>query len=501
MSFKVSFIFYNNFTAYSWSPAIQALSAYIKKHTDCETDLIHINDRYGISSDPEIIIERLKASKPDLIAFTSTSFGYNLVNELAGRIKKKLPDPFIVLGGVHATIKPEDLIYSNFDAYCIGEGEKPLLNLVNRMRKGINYFDTPSFQFRSNGSVIKNPLEPYEKNLDDLPSYDWDIFDSHKLLELRKGWLSLSFSRGCPFNCNFCINHRMKAILGANGYVRQKSVKNSISELLDLIKKFPYIKVFNFEDDILIFNRSWTDEFIQVYKEKIYKKYGIKFKIEARVDLIIETTVRGLKEAGCQEVQFGVETGNSKLRNFILNKSISDEQIISAFDLCWDYKINTLAFVMLGIPGETEGTVMDTIRMLARIRPYLIRPSFIFPIYGTEFYNYCAKHGLLKKDIDGYGTYLWTQGVPIVLKDIEEDTLVRRMVLLPWYINIELGLEKYIDLIGKYDSGKFVKDGKSCFKSVLEADKAMDSELTRLNTPHYRYFNDELNYLQYVKGE
>jgi len=500
MPFKVSFIFYNNLTAYSWSPAIQALSAYIKIHAGCKTELIHINDRYGIVSKPEVIIEKLKASKPDLIAFTSTSFGYSQVNELAGQIKKEFPETLIILGGVHATIKPEDLINSNFDAYCIGEGEKPLLNLINKIQEGVSYTETPSFQFKRNGGIIRNPLEPFEKNLDMLPPYDWDIFDSSSLLEARKGWISLSFSRGCPFNCNFCINHRMKDILGIKGYVRQKSVKRSIEELLKLIDKFPSIKVFNFEDDILIFNKSWTSEFIRTYKEKIYEKYGIKFKIEARVDVINEEIIKELKEAGCQEIQFGVETGNSELRNFILNKSISDEQIICAFDLCHKYGINTLAFIMLGLPKETETTVMDTIRLLARIKPYLIRPSFIFPIYGTGFYNYCVENQLLKEGIGEYGTYLWTQGVPVRLNGIKEEALVRYMALLPWYINAELGLEDYKSLISEYGNKRFIVNDKTEFKAALERDEDKNRELTSRNISHYRYFNDELNYLQYVKG-
>ena len=401
---------------------------------------------------------------------------------------------------MHATIKPEDLISSNFDAYCIGEGEKPLLNLIDKIQKGITYIDTLSFQFKCNGNIIKNPLEPFEKDLDALPPYDWDIFDSSGLLEERKGWISLSLSRGCPFNCNFCINHKMKSILGVNGYVRQKSVKRSIDELIDLIHKFPSIKVFNFEDDILIFNKSWTNEFILGYRKKIYEKYGIKFKIEARVDVINEEIIKDLKEAGCQEIQFGVETGNPKLRNFILNKSISDEQIIHAFDLCRKYEINTLAFIMLGLPGETEATVIDTIRLLARIKPYLIRPSFIFPIYGTEFYNYCVENQVLKEGIGEYETYLWTQGVPVRLDGIEEEVLIRYMVLLPWYINVELGLEDYKSLISEYGNKRFIADDKAGFKVVLEGDRDKNYELTSRNISHYSYFNDELNYLQYVKG-
>jgi len=498
MPFKVVFVFYNNFTAYSWSPAIQALSAYIKEHADCETILIHISDKYDTSSEYTVIIEKLRAAKPNLIAFTSTSFGYYQINELVGKIKKAFPRIPIILGGIHPTIKPDDLVSSNFDAFCIGEGEKPLLTLIQRMQKGEGYLDTPSFHFKANGCIIKNNLEPYEKDLDMLPPYDWDIFDTHKLLKLRQGWISLSLSRGCPFNCNFCINHKMKEIQGAKGYVRHRSVEFAMNELLDLIHRFP-IKVFNFEDDILVSNRKWAIEFLSRYKREIYERYSVRFKIEARVDIVKEDIIKELKESGCQEIQFGVETGNHKLRNFILNKNISDEQILNAFSLCWKYRINTLAFVMLGIPGETSDTIMDTVTMLSKIKPYLIRPSFIFPIYGTGFYNYCLQNNLLKEDILKHKSYLWTEGIPISLNEISEDMLTRFMVLLPWYINVELGLKEYEKLIKRYSSLDFIdiSNKRVNFQFVLEEDKRQSLYFSENKIPHYRYGNDELSYLQY----
>ncbi len=498
MSFKVAFIFYNNFTAYSWSPAIQALSSYIKHHADCETTLIHVNDKYAIPSDYKAVIERLNIDKPDLIAFTSTSFGFYQINELAGSIKNIFPKIPIILGGIHSTIKPEDLADSNFDAFCIGEGEKPLLTLIKSMQRGEDYFNTPSFHFKSNGTIIRNPLEPYEKDLDNLPPYDWDIFDTYKLLQLREGWISLSLSRGCPFNCNFCINHKMKDIQGARGYVRHKSVEIAMNELLDLIHRFP-IKVFNFEDDILVSNRKWAINFLSRYKREIYEKHGIRFKVEARVDIVKEDIIKELKEAGCQEIQFGVETGNSMLRNFILNKDISDDQILNAFSLCWKYRINTLAFIMIGIPGETENTIMDTVAILSKIKPYLIRPSFIFPIYGTGFYNYCLQNNLLKEDILKHKSYLWTEGVPIYLKDISEDLLTSYMILLPWHINIELGLKEYEKLIERYSSLDFIdiKNKRSNFNLVLEEDRRQSLYFSENKISHYRYLKDELSYLQY----
>lgn len=498
MSFKVTFIFYNNFTAYSWSPAIQALSSYIKQHANCETTLIHINDKYGVRSNHESVIERLNSIKPDLIAFTSTSFGFYQINELAGSIKKVFSAIPIILGGIHSTIKPDDLEDSNFDAFCIGEGEKPLVTLIKKMQRNEDYFSTPSFHFKSNRTIIRNVLEPYEKNLDNLPPYDWEIFDTHKLLKLREGWVSLSLSRGCPFNCNFCINHKMKEIQGAKGYVRHKSVGRAISELLYLISRFP-IKVFNFEDDILISSRSWASEFLSRYKNEIYEKYGIRFKVEARVDMITESIIKELKTAGCQEIQFGVETGNSMLRNFILNKNISDDQILNAFTLCWKYHINTLAFVMMGIPGETVDTIMDTVIMLSKIKSYLIRPAFIFPIYGTGFYSYCLQNNLLKEDILKYKSYLWTEGVPIYLKDISEESLIRYIIMLPWYINVELGLKDYEKMIKKYASLDFinVKNKKLSFQLILEEDRRQSLYFSENKISHYRYLNQELSYLQY----
>jgi len=500
MPFKIVFIFHNNFTAFSWSPAIQALSAYVKKHCGSGVGLIHINDKHGFSSKTEAIIRRIKKDKPGLIAFTSTSFGYSEVNRLAGVLKKFFPKTPIILGGVHATIRPQDLEKSNFDAFCIGEGEEPLAMLIRKLKNKQDYHDTPSFYFKKGGKIVKNRLHPYEKNLNNLPAYDWDIFDTAKLLKLRNGWISLSVSRGCPFNCNFCINHNMKRILGAAGYVRQKSAGLAIKELKDLIGRFD-IKVFNFDDDILIFNKKWTRDFLSSYRKEIYQKYGIKFKVEARVDMIDENIAKMLKEAGCQEIQFGVETGSPRLRNLVLNKHTSDVQIIRAFDICHKYDINTLAFIMLGIPGETEQTLMDTVRLLARIKPYLIRPSFIFPIYGTVFYQYCKKRNFLKKGLDKYKTYLWTEGVPLLLKGLNEDMLIKHLIFMPWYINVQLGLKNYGAMISAFKDKSLVLKDKRIFNKILELDGKQSMGLSYKHVPHYSYFSEELSYLRYCGGK
>lgn len=128
---KILFIFPNFNAPYCWSPSIQILSAVLKRNGH-RTFLIHINDQHAFPNNSKEIVKEVKRINPDLIGFTGTSFDFQRINEIAGDIKKKF-NGLVVLGGIHATIKPDDLRGSNFDAFCVGEGEKALLELANRL--------------------------------------------------------------------------------------------------------------------------------------------------------------------------------------------------------------------------------------------------------------------------------------------------------------------------------------------------------------------------------
>jgi radical SAM superfamily enzyme YgiQ (UPF0313 family) len=403
---NINLVFPNIHTPLSFSPALQIISAVLKKEGHIVT-LTHINKDMIPNEDKDIMEDIIK-NNPDLIGFTSTSFEYNRVNELAGIIKNVLNIP-IILGGVHATISTEDFKDSNFDAFIVGEGEKIIVDIANGKvePKGILYGEST-------------------RDLNELPFFDWDLFDSKKIIESKNGWLDINLSRGCPFKCAFCCNDILNKIKKIS-YTRRRNVDNSINEILYVMSRFN-VSVISFLDDEFLADRKWLLEFLN----RFIKEIKLTFKIEARVDTFDEDKAKLLKKSGCIEIQFGVESGSEKVREF-LYKRITDQDIEEAFNLCRKYKINTYAYIMIGIPIETEEDLEETFIFLSKIRPNIIRPTFLCPVKGTKIYDYCYNNDLFKKNVT-----VWNYESPLKLK-VSDD------IIRDYWVNFPNKINKYIE--------------------------------------------------------
>ena len=489
--FKILFIFPNINSGYSWNPAIQILSAVLKKE-GYPTYLIHIHEKHGIPYKPENIIKKIKRINPKVIAVTATSFEYDSMNELAKHIKKNNIKAFLILGGMQATLQPEVFENSYFDSFCIGEGEKPLLKLVNALYGKKDYTRIKSLWIKKNGSIIKNPIDKFIMDLNSLPFFDWEIFDTKKMLKNRNGWLSIAFSRGCPFNCSFCVNQALKKIKGGERYIRRKSPENAISELKYLANSYE-IKVFNLDDDLFVLDKKWFLRFVKLYKQEIFEHFKIQYKIEARADTLDPEITEYLKLTGCKEVQIGVETGDEILRNNIINKGINDSQIKKAIRLVKDQGIQVFIFIMIGIPGETIQSILKTVNLITELKPYLIRPTFYVPIPCTPLYEYCIQHNLLRKNriIKNHFSESALQ-----LPTIPDDVLLKHKILLPWYINRNLGLIKYEKALKQFSEDSY-EQFLNKFNYIVSLDQSLSKE--HKNYEHYSYFKKNINYLVFHK--
>jgi radical SAM superfamily enzyme YgiQ (UPF0313 family) len=501
---KILFVYPNFGTPFSFHTGIRILSAVLKRN-GVSTALLHLHEEHGIPNKTETIISQVKEYAPDLIGFTATTFEYKVANKIAGDLKKAFPEIPIIIGGIHATIKPDDLESSNFDGFCVGEGENALVELVNRMAGGKDYTRTGSFWFKTSSGIVSNPMLPVVENLDELPYYDMEIMDTKKLLQKRNHWLNIGFSRGCPYNCSFCINSLLKKITYPDGnlknYLRKNSVDRTIEELEDIISKYgKYIEVFNFDDDLLMLYKDWMIEFSQKYKERIYEKYGVTYAINARVETMDKDVIEAMSKSGCREIRIGFETGSYELRKNILNKAITDEQLINAFLLCDRYGIKTNAFAMLGIPGETKESINTTFSLLSKLKPYLIRLTFLHPIIYTEIYDYCEKHALFKSGSSM--TDQFTES-PLKLENISDEDLLRYRILFPWYLNTYLSAEaaKYSRLIEQFADMSYSKlSNQETLQEIIKVDNGISAELESKHIPHYRYFQNNLYYFQ-LKGK
>lgn len=212
-------------------------------------------------------IKKIRQFKPDIIGFTSTTMDFDFCVRVANEIKNNFDIP-IVFGGVHPTTAPEETINKKpVDMVCIGEGERALTELLDKIQKGETVENIKNFWFKKQGKIIKNHVRPLIENLDVL-SCDRELFDYKKYLKARGYIVDISAGRGCPYRCTYCINHVLQRLYEGRGkYVRLRSVENIIQEIQELQKKY-CIEGIAFPDDTFTYNKRWLKDFCNEYAKK-----------------------------------------------------------------------------------------------------------------------------------------------------------------------------------------------------------------------------------------
>lgn len=345
------------------------------------------------------LIKRVKNENPDLICFSGCSPMFPFMRKFASwLVESKIGVPTIC-GGIHATIAPEETIGTEgIDMICRGEGEAALSELCRKLEKNEDVGDIRNLWIKRNGEIIRNPLRPIVNDLDDLPFPDRSIFDYGSLYAEREGRLSFLVSRGCPYNCTYCCNHLIRKIYGTQGKaIRFRSVDNVITEMKQLVERYPFINMLDFDDDILFLWRKWAEEFTEKYSREI----GLPFICNARANLTTKALVDLLKKAGCCHVKFGLESGNEYICNEVLNRNLTIEQVKEAFALCKEAGLITESFSMVGIPYETPRTVLDTIKLNSAIGVDKMQVTIYQPYQGTKLADLCEEEGFfVRKDLE-----------------------------------------------------------------------------------------------------
>ncbi len=330
-----------------------------------------------------------------IVGFSSVSSQFNFVKEMAALIKEKFPQIIIVCGGVHPTINPDCVLENDFlDGIFIGESENSFIEFLKKIENGESYKNTDNFAYSKNSKVIINKLKPPITNLDSLPYPDKEIYPFDDTLKAI-GSAPFLFSRGCPYLCSYCSNHAIAKVYGLRrNRPRYRSPESSIREIEEAISKFRILTV-SIMDDIFGMDRKWREEFCEKYKKRIRKR----FLCILRVNLIDEEFIRLLKNAGCYRISIGIESGNEYVRNEIMNRRMSNAQIIRAFDIVRKYGLQTNAINIIGVPGETEDMLKDTIKLNRKVRPTSSGVNIFYPYKGTKLGDYCFEKGLVNRQL------------------------------------------------------------------------------------------------------
>ena len=367
----------------------QVVSAVLKEqgHT-CDLSVISMDGQRGV-------LANVRATKPDIVAFSISSFGYQWAVEAAKEIKSEI-DTVTVFGGPHPTYFPDFATTEGIDYACRGEGEGAMVDLANAVDAGKSADEIPNLMRRGpDGKLIANPLRPLIGDLDSLPFPDREIYFKYGPLR-RLGYKRFLVGRGCPYGCSYCFNKAAQEMYkGLGKYVRHRSPADVVEEIRQVRDRYD-LKTVGFSDDTFTTNKKWLLEFLDLYRREI----SVPFTCLTRINELDEEIAQGLADAGCHYVSFGLEVGNEEIRKSILNRRMSDDEIRSKSKMLRDVGVPFLTYNMFGVPGEKAEDGLKTIQLNADIGASQMGASVFSPLLGTAIFDYCKREGFLDDDFD-----------------------------------------------------------------------------------------------------
>ncbi len=337
------------------------------------------------------IMARLEAIKPELLLYSTFTQDIQRYARLDALIKKRMKVTSLI-GGHGPTYDPERIVNTGIDAMCIGEGERALTEYVDSGFKG-NRNILCSDEF-SNVKGAKSGWFAFAA-LDDLPMPDRSLVYAEDAVLREQPSKQFMAGRGCPYKCTYCHNHAFNEKFKESGpIIRFKSVDYLIAEINEVKRRWP-LKTVVFQDDVFILKREWLMEFC----ERFPREVGLPFTCNIKAEIAVrEEIVQALKAGGCIHAAWSIESGNDHLRNDVLKRNMSREQILGAAKNLNKYKIPHRIGNVLGIPGETFANIRETLELNIASRPNLAIGSVFVPYPGLELTEYALKNSYLDAD-------------------------------------------------------------------------------------------------------
>lgn len=344
------------------------------------------------------------AFNPEAVGITSVTPTFsNAVKwgELSKKLNKDVP---VIFGGAHASIAPEEVMKKTcVDAVVAGEGEitvKELFDALSNKRpdlKGIK-----GVYYKREGKIVANDKRPLVDDLDSIPFPDRSLLKKPRAFmppdAMRSPIATILTSRGCPGDCTFCCAVRI-----FSKRFRARTVANMMREIEHLVRH-EGVKEIHILDDLFIANKQRVLELSRELKKKGISVY-FQLLNGVRTDFTNRDVLKILKDMGVKAIGYGVESGNEDILKKA-RKYIPLHITRNAFKLSKELGFETWAFLIFGLPGETEETIKETIKFTKELDPDFAKFQILIPISGTEVSTQLAKDNLILSDnYDDYGFF------------------------------------------------------------------------------------------------
>lgn len=330
-------------------------------------------------------VERIRALQPGVIGLSGMT---PMLAEIIHTIRLVRPlAKKLILGGVHATRFHDTVLdeLPQIDAAVVGEGENVAVALLDWWDQGGLGTPPPGVVIRGH-EFTEAPVPA------DLGSMPWPArhlvpHDRYRYpFQTAEGFTTLISSRGCPFRCTFCD----KTVSGSGW--RARPALDVVNELQEIKERYGIGYVCIFDDNFTLKRRR----VVEICEEILRRQLDIAWKCEARVDGIDEELAKLMARAGCRTVAFGVESGNQESLDF-LKKDQELPRMHRAISACRAAGIETVAYVLVGIPGETPSSSLNTLQFALDADLDFIQFSTLSPFPGTELYDVAMREGWFRE--------------------------------------------------------------------------------------------------------
>ncbi|MFH1202409.1 MAG: radical SAM protein, partial [Candidatus Omnitrophota bacterium] len=368
----------------------------------------------------DLFVEEVLSKDALVIGFSVYNTTKRLSLELAKRIKVRSPDKFIILGGQQCFTKEsvEGLIKDKaVDAIVMGEGDEIFPELVGKIDKLKKIDFCPGLIYKENGKIIDCGMRPPVSSLDRLPFPDFSDFSLQSYGNPHQ--LPILSSRGCPYPCVFCSTKLF--------WIKYRSMSGEriFQEIEYQLKRYEGVHFFTFNDHVINADMESLSNFCGLVLEKKSKKGQDSFiwdKLIWRGAVVIRPEMdkeflKKMKESGCIELEYGIESGSSRIRERMKKHPISIEVVERVIRDTHEAGISVRANFMFGFPGETEEEFQETLRFLKKNKDVFtqVHPSetfchvdphtYLFDHY-EEFGITNCDHSLFWESSDGGNNYL-----------------------------------------------------------------------------------------------
>lgn len=337
--------------------------------------------------------EKILVCNADLIvAETSTPSFFNDIAILRD-IHSSLPDSRMVLCGSHASVFSEQILsrYDFINYILSGEYEYTLLDLAGHLDGNLPLSCVLGLAYREGGKIKVNKSRPTIDNLDNLP---WPEREALPIYRYNDGFCNLPApnvqmwaSRGCPFECAFCL--WPQTIYRERKY-RKRSPGFVVDEMEYLIERFNFKAVY-FDDDTFNIDRNHV---LGICKEIKRRNIKIPWAAMARADLMDAELLEVLAASGLYALKYGIESADQNVLG-LCRKSMNADKALKTVRITKEAGIRVHLTFCLGLPGENKRSIEKTARFIRDAQPDSLQVSFATPFAGTDYFEYAKDNDWL----------------------------------------------------------------------------------------------------------